>query len=423
MDNNHPLPTVPKSPTLPTPPAEELSPTNSINSIVDATSPHSEWAASSQFIASKQLRNIAFGVIAIASLIWLLKFAQAVIVPLLLGIILSYSLRPAVEWLSRVAHMPRPISAAFILTILFGGIGAGLWNLREDVTDVVGELPKAARMIREFASANRDAPGIIGDIHLVAREIDRATATLSSEATSEPRSDPIKRNAAAAAAKLETQTSTVTRIQSALVEQLGSLLNVLSTAGIAGLLAFFLLCAGTEYRKKLLQIVGQSLSRKKTTLTILNDINTQIQYFLVATAVTNIVLGLTTWALFAMFGIERALLWGIVAALLRFIPYLGVSLFLGICFVIGLVSLNSFWLAFYLSLSWLGVQFVTGFCLNTYIQSRAARINSAALFVGFLIFGWLWGGWGLIVAAPVLAALKAVTSRIESLKDVSTLLS
>jgi len=426
MDNNSLSPSSPSPITLPADPMSVTTPAASIATnasyAIDA-SLQLETAAQPQFIASKQLRNIAFGVIALAALIWLLKFAEAVIIPVLIGIILSYSLRPVVEWMLRVLHLPRPVSAAFILMILFGGIGAGLWNLREDVTDVVSELPKAARMMREFASANPGSPSIMGNIDLVAREIDTATTTALGGETTPGSGKRSTTATVAAAAKPAAQTMTVARIQNTLVEQLGSLLSVLSTVSFAGLLAFFLLCSGTEYRKKLLQMVGQSLSRKKITLTILNEINTQIQYFLAATAVTNILLGLTTWALFAAFGVERALLWGIVAALLRFIPYLGVSLFLALCFVIGLVSLNSFWLAFYLSLSWLGVQFVTGFCLNTYIQSRAAHINSAALFVGFLIFGWLWGGWGLIVAAPVLAALKAVTSRVESLKDISTLLS
>jgi predicted PurR-regulated permease PerM len=376
-----------------------------------------------RLIAPKHIRDIAISIIALAALIWLLKFAQAVIIPVLLGIIMSYSLRPYVEGLKQYAFMPRPMAAALLLTTIFGGIGIGLWTLREDATAVASELPKAARMIREFVGVARDgAPSLMGDIRTVARELDRATETLSITAPAERKSNANK-SAVVPETKPDQTTSMVTRIQNTLFEQLGSLIAVISTVSVAGLLAFFLLCAGTDYRKKLLQIVGQSLSRKKITLTILNEINTQIQYYLAATAITNIGLGLATWALFAYFGIERAFLWGIVAALLHLIPYLGTALFLSLCFLIGLVALNSFWLAVYLSGAWLVVQFAIGFCLNTYIQSRSARINSAALFIGFLLFGWLWGGWGLIVAAPVLAALKAVSSRVESLKDVSTLMS
>jgi predicted PurR-regulated permease PerM len=395
-------------------PANTSADVSVVSEIASALDTHTQSDSLSPLpkMAPKHIRNIAFGIIALAALVWLLKFAEAVIIPVLLGVILSYSLRPVVEWFVRVLHVPRPVSAAILLVTLFGGIGAGLWNLREDVTDVVSELPKAVRMMRELAGTQRDnTPSIMGDIRKVATEIDQAAATLTNERVANVALKPVAE-----------KSTTLTRIQAALVEQLSSILSVLSTMFFAGLLAFFLLCAGTEYRKKLLQMVGQSLSRKKITLTILNEINVQIQYYLATTAVTNILLGLATWALFAAFGIERAFLWGIVAALLHLIPYLGVGLFLGVCFVIGLVSLNSFWPAFYLTLSWLAVQFVIGFCLNSYIQGRSARINSAALFVGFLIFGWLWGGWGLIVAAPVLAALKAVTSRVESLKDVSTLL-
>ncbi len=373
------------------------------------------------FIAPRHLRNIATGIIAVAALIWLLDFAETVIIPVLLGIIMSYSLRPFVEALKQYVSLPRPLSAAFLLITIFGGIALGLFHLRDDATAVISELPKAARMIREFIGVTREgAPSVLGDIRAAARELERASATLTIDVPLERKASV---NATPPLQKTGQAASVLTNLQNALMEQLSSVVNVISTVSVAALLAFFLLCAGTDYRRKLLQIVGQSLARKKITLTILNNINTQIQYYLAATAVTNIGLGLATWALLASFGIERAFLWGIVAALLHLIPYLGTALFIGLCFVVGLVGLNSFWPAIYLTMAWLAIQFIIGFALNSYIQGRSARINSAALFVGFLVFGWLWGGWGLIVAAPVLAALKAVSSRVDALEDISTLMS
>jgi predicted PurR-regulated permease PerM len=390
---------------------------------VTAAETSSEVVSGDEPIESSQtFRNVALGIIAAAALIWLLKFAEDVIVPVLLGLILSYSLRPFVEWLQRRLFIPRPLAAAMLLVALFGGVGAGLWNLRADAAAVTSELPKAARMIREFIGAAKNgSPGLFSDIRRAAREIDQASVALSMDQLPE-------RDRKASASNTPTispnQPVGVTeKIQDFLIERLGSAVGVLSTLGVAGLLGFFLLCAGTEHRKKLLQIVGQSLARKKVTLTILNEINAQVQYYLAATAVTNIGLGLATWGLFACFGIERAFLWGIVAALLHLIPYLGTGLFLAVCFLIGLVSLDNFLPALYLTMAWLVIQFTIGFGLASYIQSRSARINSAALFVGFLLFGWLWGGWGLIVAAPVLAALKAVTDRVVRLKDISTLMS
>ncbi len=416
--------------------------TNSIDSMPSAV----------ESIESMQtFQSVALGVLAIAAFIWLLKFAEAVFVPVLLGLILSYSLRPFVDWLQRVLFIPRIASAALLLFLLFGSVGAGLWNLRADAASVAAELPKAARMIREFIGTPRgENSGLMSDIRSAARELDQASAALSIDPAADqkaPASAPTTANAGSRAAldaisaanvkkiysatalqRAQTQPSAASpsmaeRLQSFLSDRIGKLLGVASTVGVAGLLAFLLLCAGTEHRKNLLQMVGQSLSRKKVTLTILNEIHAQVQYYLAATAVTNIALGLSTWALFAYFGIERALLWGVVAGLLHLIPYIGTALFLGVCFLIGLVSLDGFWPAFYLTTIWLLFQFIIGFGLNNYIQSRSSRINSAALFVGFLLFGWLWGGWGLVVAAPVLAAMKAVSDRVPSLKQISTLLS
>ena len=170
-------------------------------------------------------------------------------------------------------------------------------------------------------------------------------------------------------------------------------------------------------------MVGQSFTRKKITITILNEVIAQVQYFLLTTAGTSVGLGLATWALFAGFGVEHALLWGAVAALLHLIPYLGTALFLAVCFVVGLASFNSLVPAIVLTTAWLVIQFLVGFGLMTYLQARSSNINSVALFVGFLFFGWLWGGWGLVIAAPVLAAIKAVCDRVPSFKEMSLLLS
>ena len=124
-------------------------------------------------------QNIALGILAGAAAIWVLKFAEDVIVPIVLGLILSYSLRPVVEWLQRVVFIPRALGAALLLLILFGGVGAGLWNLRADVTAVATELPKAARMIREFVgTAKEGAPGLLGDIRRATREIDQASVEI-----------------------------------------------------------------------------------------------------------------------------------------------------------------------------------------------------------------------------------------------------
>lgn len=372
--------------------------------------------------ASRKFQSVALGVLAAVALIWFLKYAEDVMVPILMGLIISYSLRPFVEWLQQTLYIPRALSAALLLTLLFGGVGAGLWNLRADITAVAADLPKAARMLTEFVgTAQVGGPGLMSDIRRAANELDKASAKLGID---QPDDRKAARGGAAPVAATTVRPPSITeKIQVFLAERVGKALGVATTLGVAGLLAFLLLCAGTEYRKKLLQLVGQSLARKKITLTILNEINAQVQYYLAATAVTNLILALATWALLSYFGIERALLWGIIAGLLHLIPYIGTGLFLGICFLIGLVSLESFWPAFYLTIIWLLIEFIVGFGLTTYIQSRSSRINSAALFIGFLLFGWLWGGWGLIVAAPVLAALKAVADRVASLKEVSTLLS
>ena len=116
-------------------------------------------------------------------------------------------------------------------------------------------------------------------------------------------------------------------------------------------------------------------------------------------------------------------MWGVVAGFLHLVPYAGTGIFIAITFLLGVIELGSLTEAIYLTAAWIAIQFGIGFGLSTWIQSRSAGINGVALFVGVVFFGWLWGGWGLIVAVPVLAAINAIVARVPELEALSTLLS
>lgn len=147
-----------------------------------------------------------------------------------------------------------------------------------------------------------------------------------------------------------------------------------------------------------------------------------MQRYLLVTLASNALIGVCTWLAFAAMGMEQAVLWGLFAALLHFVPYLGPVLIAIAAGVAGFLQFGTVMAA-------LGVAAVAtliaggiGMVLVTLLQSRFSRVNAAVLFIALLFFGWLWGIAGLLLGAPLLAIAKVICDRVDSLKPVGELL-
>jgi predicted PurR-regulated permease PerM len=188
------------------------------------------------------------------------------------------------------------------------------------------------------------------------------------------------------------------------------------------LLTYFLLASGAHFRLKLVQFVGPSLSRKKDAVRILDEVDVQIQRYLLTMLVSNVLVGIGTWLAFEALGMEHAGVWGVVAGVLHFIPYLGPA---AVAFAGGMAGFLQFGSLLH-GLSAAGVSLLLsgaiGLGFATWLQSRFARVNSAVLFIALLFFGWLWGVWGLLLGAPLVAIAKVICDRVDSLKPVGEML-
>jgi len=188
------------------------------------------------------------------------------------------------------------------------------------------------------------------------------------------------------------------------------------------LLTYFLLASGAHFRRKLVQLVGPSLSRKKDAVRILEEVDSQIQRYLLAMLAANALLAAATWLAFLALGLDQAGVWGIAAGVFHFVPYLGPALIALGAGVAALLQSGSLLYALTVAGVSLLVAGVIGFAFATWLQSRFASVNAAVLFIALLFFGWLWGVAGLLLGAPLVAIAKAVFDRIESLKPVGELL-
>jgi predicted PurR-regulated permease PerM len=187
-------------------------------------------------------------------------------------------------------------------------------------------------------------------------------------------------------------------------------------------LTYFLLAAGDLFRRRLMQVMGPSLATRKKTLQILNQVHLASRRYFALVLAMNIVVGAVTAAGLYLLDVRHAAFWGIVMAILHTIPYLGAA---GVTIAVGLIAYMQFESvgpALGAAAVPLTAAALIGVWLQTALMGRAARMNAVIVFVALLFFGMLWGGWGLLLAFPIMASVKIVFAEIEDLKPVALLM-
>jgi predicted PurR-regulated permease PerM len=187
-------------------------------------------------------------------------------------------------------------------------------------------------------------------------------------------------------------------------------------------LVYFLLASGDLYRRKLVKIVGPSLTKKKVTVQILAEIDRQIEMFLLVQLFTSAVVAVVSWLAFRWLGLQQAALWGVAAGVLNSIPYLGPVVVTGGTIVVAFLQFDSIRMALLIGFVSLAVTSLEGFLLTPWLTSRAARMNAVAVFVNILFWGWIWNVWGMLLAVPMLMVIKAVCDHVEDFRPVGELI-
>jgi predicted PurR-regulated permease PerM len=185
---------------------------------------------------------------------------------------------------------------------------------------------------------------------------------------------------------------------------------------------FFLLASGDLVKRKLVKLAGPSFEKRKITVQILNEIDAQIERFLVLRVVTSVIVGIATWLAFRWMGVHHAPMWGVTAGVLNSIPYFGPVLVAGATAVAGFLQFGTVAMAVYVSGVSVVITSLEGWLLTPWLTSRAARTNEVAMFVGLIFWSFVWGIWGTLLAVPMLVVVKAFCDRIEDLKPIGELL-
>jgi len=356
------------------------------------------------------IRNAALTVLAVLAVVMVLKVAAGMIIPIVLGILISYALDPIVGWMGRI-RIPRPISAAIVLLSLVAGSGWLLYGLRSEGQAIVEKLPQAARRLRQSLETHGPArSGAIQQVQKAATELEKA----ADAAATPPPTPP-------GVARVQVEAPPVNVTDYLLWGSIG-VAAAIGQIMLVLFLVYFLLASGDLYRRKLVKIVGPSLSKKKITVQILADIDHQIAMFLLVQVFTSTVVAVATWLAFRWMGVEQAAVWGVAAGIFNSIPYFGPFVVTAGTAGVALIQFGTIRMAILVSGVSLAITSLEGFLLTPWLTSRATRMNAVAVFVGLLFWGWVWSVWGMLLAVPMLMVLKAICDHVEDFQPVGELL-
>jgi predicted PurR-regulated permease PerM len=355
-------------------------------------------------------RGIALAILATVAFVFALQLAQKFFIPLVFSILISYTLTPVVSWLEQI-KIPRLVATTAVMLTLFCGAAAVVNSLHNEFQSILVRLPDAAHQIsRAVTKAQDGQPSTMQKMQAAAIEIEKATSQAAGDR-------PGPKQAASPAPR------PTFKIQEWLWA--GSM----GAAGLVGqvtmviFLIFFLLLSGDSFKRKLVKITGPSLSSKKITVHILDDINKSIQGYMFMLLVTNILLAFLLWIIFRWIGLENAGAWAVAAGCLHIIPYFGQLIIAVSTGLIAFLQFGTLSKMFLVSGASLAVALLIGTFLTTWMTGRIAKMNAAAVFIGLLFWGWLWGIWGLLLGIPIIVAVRVISEHVEGMQSVAEMLS
>lgn len=363
-----------------------------------------------QLIEAVNVRSMSLVILTTVATLYFIDWAQAVLLPLVVAVLISYALDPLVSALENL-RVPRALAAALVTVAVIAAIAGASVPLQREAVAMLDKVPLAINQFQyEESRKGPEEQGLMEKAQEAAKKIEESTG--DDESAEAARAD-----------------STAVRIvekpfdvQEYLLEGSSAALVMLSQALSTLLLVFFLLTVGSLYKRKVVRISGPSFGRMRKAARIMNEFHQQVRRFLFVMLLGALFVGILTWLAFWLMGVEQAGLWGAVAGVASAIPYLGPFLVLIGTGAAAFIQFGSFDMVFIVGGTSLVITSIQGYLITPFLTSHLSSLNAVVIFVGLIFWGWLWGPIGLIIATPVLMIIKTLCDHVTNLRPVGELL-
>ncbi len=341
------------------------------------------------------VRSVVLTGLFILAVFYTIYFLRAVLLPIVLAWLLSYLLRPIVRTLSRI-KIPPLLGSALILLALLSIVTLSVSALAVPAS---GWLAKAPSGLQELQHKLMPMRRSIAEMAKASGEIEKlATPDSSSKAAVEVQRHPITET-------LYMHTP-----------------EFISSMVLLVILLFFLLAYDGVFIGKLIKLLP-SFSDKKRAVSIAQDIESQVSRYLLTVTIINCCLGIAVGTTVGLLGLPNPVMWGVMVAILNFVPYLGALTGI-ICMTIGaILSFDSLGYALIFPAVYLGFGALEGNFITPWVMGRSLTLNPVLILLSLVFWGWMWGIAGVIIAVPILAAFKIFCAHIKPMEPLAEFLS
>jgi predicted PurR-regulated permease PerM len=339
------------------------------------------------------VRHVALLGLLVLAVLYTLYIARDFLLPIALAILLDFMLSPVVRWLKRL-RIPEAVGAGLVVLGLLAVVAIAAYRLSGPAAAWMARAPESFGAFEEKLGQFRRP---VEQVTRAAAEVERAT-------------------------DMDDRTPEVQIKGPSLTEQFfGGTTALLGMATIVVFLTYFLLAVGDLFLQKLVTVLPQFRDKKKA-VTIARETEASISTYLVTVTLMNIGLGITVAAAMFLLGMPNPILWGALAALAEFVPYLGATALVGVLALAGLVTFEPVGQALLVPAAYLGVNVLQSQFIYPLVLGHRLTLNPVAILVGLVFWWWIWGIPGAFLAVPLLATFKIFCDHIEALAPVGEFL-
>jgi Predicted permease len=340
-------------------------------------------------------RSIGITILVVLAVLYTLYFARTFVLPIVFAILLNFLLSPVVRALARI-HVKPPLAAGLVLLVLLSILGTGVYGLTGAVQDWLSRAPQTLATAGDKLQHLREP---VEQVRRTAEQVESATDMGRGQATREV---------------VVRGPTLMSRIFGTTEVLIVGTLEVL-------ILLYFLLAGGDLFLQKLIKVLPR-LRDKKKAVGIARETEASISTYLFTVALVNVGEGVVVAGAMYLLHMPNAVLWGVLAALLEFIPYLGAATMVAILALAGLTTFDSVGHALLVPATFLAINIIQGNLLSPMLLGHRLTLNPVAIFVGLALWFFLWGIPGAFLAVPLLAAFKIFCDHIEPLAAIGEFL-
>jgi predicted PurR-regulated permease PerM len=321
-----------------------------------------------------------------------LRFGAGLLLPIAIAALFTLLLDPPVRALRRLG-LPTSVGAALVVFGALGAMVGGGALLAGPATEWIEAAPKTMEQIQ------RKVRRLLRPIQRTAEQVDRAAESAVQESTP----------------------TVQLKAPGVLQRVTGSTANFVATSITVVFLTYFLLAMLPVFRRKVAHLIGNRAGARNME-ELLTEIEVQMSRYVLINTLTSVGVGLATWALLAVVGLPNALLWGVAAFLLNFIPYAGALVTVVLVGAAGLAAFDGTGQVLLVMGGCAAINLIEGNLVTPHLMGKALPLNPVAIFLSLLYWGWVWGPAGALLAVPITVMLQVLFARIEALRPVAILL-